>query len=388
MWFLTFVLINLRYRLARTLLTAGGIAVAIATAVILLGVSHDFQESALASLTSGGVEILVVQEGVLDQLSSDLDATLADRIREISGVSGVSPGLLELIDYSKSGDSKSSNVISVLVQGWEPGTFLLDELTFIEGAPYTSDDDKVAILGKTLAQNIDKHVGDTVVVQREKFKVVGVYQSYNVFENGALTVPLKQLQEVMFRENSATGFSVRLDHSAMGDATTEDICQKIDALLNDEGRSYGVSAMPTQEYISNSVYLKTAHAMAWLTSLIAVAVGSFGMLNTMLMSVIERIREISILRAIGWRRGRIVRMIMGECVFISLIGALTGSVIAVLFTWWLSTVPAVSGFIRGNVALDVLGIGLALAIGVALVGGAYPAYQASRLQPSEGLSHE
>ncbi len=383
MWFLTFILINLRYRLARTMLTAGGIAVAIATAVVLLGVSHDFKQSAYESLSSGGVEILVIQEGVLDQLSSDLDASLAVRIREVPGVNGVSPGLLELIDYSK-----TSDVISVLVQGWEPGTFLLDELKFIEGGPYTSNDNKVALLGKTISQNLDKHVGDVIVIQREEFKVVGVYQSYNVFENGAITVPLKQLQEVMFRENSATGFSVRLDHTAMGDATNQDICRQINALRNEQGKSYGVIAMPTQEYISNSVYLKTAQAMAWLTSLIAVAVGSFGMLNTMLMSVIERIREISILRAIGWRRGRIVRMIMSECVFISLLGALIGSTIAVLFTWWLATLPAVSGFVRGNVALDVLGIGLMLAIGVALVGGAYPAYQASRLQPSEGLSHE
>lgn len=383
MWFLSFVLINLRHRMARTMLTAGGIAVAIATAVVLLGVSHDFQQSAQDSLSSGGVEILVVQEGVLDQLSSDLDANLADRIRDISGVNGVSPGLLELIDYSK-----SSDVISVLVQGWEPTTFLFEELKFLEGQPYTSDDERVVLLGKTLSDNIKKHVGETVVIQREEFKVVGVYQSYNVFENGAMTVPLKQLQHVMFREDSATGFSVRLDHAAMGEQTTEDICKQINELVDDEGRSYGVAAMPTQDYVSNSVYLKTAHAMAWLTSLIAVAVGSFGMLNTMLMSVIERIREISILRAIGWRRGRIVRMIMSECFFISLVGAAIGSVIAVLFTKWLATLPAVSGFVRGDVAWDVLQIGLALAMGVALVGGAYPAYQASKLQPAEGLSHE
>lgn len=384
MWFLTFILINLRYRLARTMLTAGGIAVAIATAVVLLGVSHDFQDSAYDSLSSGGVEILVVQEGVLDQLSSDLDSKLADRIREIPGVNGVSPGLLEIIDYSK-----NSDVISVLVQGWEPGTFLFDEMKFLEGAPYTADDKKVALLGKTLAQNINKGVGDTVVIQREEFEVVGVYQSYNVFENGAMTVPLKQLQEVMFREDSATGFSVRLDHAVMGDTiTTEDICQQINAIVDDNGRSYGVMATPTAEYISNSVYLKTAHAMAWLTSLIAVAVGSFGMLNTMLMSVIERIKEISILRAIGWRRGRIVRMIMSECFFISLVGAVLGSVVAIVFTKWLATLPAVSGFVRGNIAWDVLQIGLALAMGVALIGGAYPAYQASRLQPSEGLTHE
>ncbi len=383
MRFGTFLWLNLRRRKARSLLTGGGIAVAVGTAVALLGISHGFQRSAAESLGSGGVEVIVVQAGVLDQLSSDLDQSLADRIAAVPGVADVSPGLLELIDYPK-----SSDVISVLIQGWEPGTFLFNELEFLAGAPYKLGDQRVAVLGETIAENLKKSVGDTVTIQRREFEVVGIYRSFGVFENGAITIPLDQLQDVMVREESVTGFSLRLDHSLSAPVKSEDVCRVINDLADEEGEFLGLNAMATQEYVSNMIYLKMAHAMAWMTSLIAISVGTLGMLNTMLMSVVERVREISILRAVGWRKSRVVRMILGECVLISVGGAAVGSLAAVLITRWLTTFPAASGFIRSDIAPIVIVTGFALAVLVALIGGAYPAYRASRLRPADGLSHE
>lgn len=369
--------------MARSLLTAGGVAIAVGTAVTLLGIAYGFRESAAESLGGRGVEIIVVQEGVLDQLTSDLNQNLASRIREVPGVAGISPGLLELIDYPK-----QNNVLSVLIQGWPPGTFLFEELEFLEGGPFTSDDRKVALLGKTLAQNLNKKTGDMIELQREEFEVIGIYQSFSIFENGAVTVPLRQLQDVMVRDDSVTGFSVQVDRSDGALVPSEEVCRRINALVDDDGNSLKISAMPTQDYVNNSMYLRMAEATAWLTSTVAVAVGTLGLLNTMLMSVIERIREISILRAIGWRRSRVVRMVLGECLLVSLAGAVLGTLGAVALTGWLSTLPAVAGFIGGTIAPNVIGIGFLLALGVAIVGGVYPAYQATRMRPAEGISRE
>ena len=66
--------------------------------------------------------------------------------------------------------------------------------------------------------------------------------------------------------------------------------------------------------------------MSWITSAIAIIIGAVGMLNTMIMSVSERTREIGILRAIGWRKRRIVRMILVESVLLSLSGGLIGTI--------------------------------------------------------------
>lgn len=383
MWFVTYLLINLRRRLARSLLTIGGIAVAVGTAIALLGISDGFERSAAESLSSGDVEILVMQEGVLDQLSSDLNQDIGRRLLEMPGVAEISPGLLELIDFSK-----QSEVISVLVQGWRPDTFLFGEMEFIEGGPFESDDRKTALLGKKLAESIDKSVGDKIVIQREEFEVVGIYNSFSVFENGAITVPLKQLQRLMVRDNNVTGFSIRVDRSVEGFTSVDDLCTKIDHLTDESGNTLSLDAMRTQDYVNNSMYLQMTHAMAWMTSLIAIVVGTLGMLNTMLMSVVERVREISILRALGWRRGRIVRMILGESLIMSLAGGMLGAAVAILATRWLTQLPAVSGFIRPDIAPPIVAIGLALALAVALVGGVYPAYRATRLKPAEGISHE
>ena len=128
--------------------------------------------------------------------------------------------------------------------------------------------------------------------------------------------------------------------------------------------------------------------MAWLTSAVAVLIGGFGMLNTMLMSVLERVGEIGVLRAIGWRKSRVVRMVLGEALLLSLAGAALGAAGAVGLTRWLSTFPAVGGLIAGNIAPVVLGEGFAVALALALLGGVYPAYRAARLLPTEALRHE
>jgi len=131
-----------------------------------------------------------------------------------------------------------------------------------------------------------------------------------------------------------------------------------------------------------------AQAMAWMTSVIALVIGAVGVLNTMIMSVFERTREIGILRAIGWRKTRVVRLILFESILLSIIGAVLGIVAAVLLTraltWW----PMVNGLIRGDVAPVVMIQGFFIALAVGLIGGAYPAYRGAQLLPTEALRHE
>jgi len=128
--------------------------------------------------------------------------------------------------------------------------------------------------------------------------------------------------------------------------------------------------------------------MAWVTSVIAVIIGAISTLNTMIMSVLERIREIGILRAVGWRKMRVVRMILGEAVVLTAIGAVIGTITAIILTRVLSTFPAVSGFIEGKIGPTAIGKGLLMALAVGLIGGLYPAYRASQLLPTEALRHE
>jgi putative ABC transport system permease protein len=146
--------------------------------------------------------------------------------------------------------------------------------------------------------------------------------------------------------------------------------------------------MPIHDYVSSTIEIRAAHAMAWVTSTIALLIGTIGMLNTMMMSVFERTREIGVLRAIGWRKWRVIRMILAESLLLSLAGAVLGCVGGIALTQLLSTLPTASGIVEGRVPFSVLCQGFGIAIALGLVGGAFPAVRAARLLPTEALRHE
>ena len=128
--------------------------------------------------------------------------------------------------------------------------------------------------------------------------------------------------------------------------------------------------------------------MAWLTSAVALLMGFFGIMNTMIMSVHERTREIGILRAIGWRRHRVMRMILLESMLLSICGAVVGSAGAFILVRLLTRVPAVSGLISGRIHPVFVLYGLSIALVVGFIGGLLPAYRASKMLPTVALRYE
>jgi putative ABC transport system permease protein len=105
----------------------------------------------------------------------------------------------------------------------------------------------------------------------------------------------------------------------------------------------------------------------------------------MMTSVLERTREIGILRAIGWPRRRVVKMILAESCAIALIASVIGGLLAIVGTWALSQAPAAKGILSPSVDAVILieGFGLALIIGV--LGALLPAWRAAKLQPTEAF---
>lgn len=377
MWFTTLLIKNLLRRKTRSILTCMGIAVAVGTTVALLGISDGFERSTIESFESRGVHIVVIQAGVPNQLSSKLDQGIKDRIATLPHVSNVACGLIEFLDVGGN---------PTMLQGWEVGSFLFDQLDVVEGRELQSEDGRATVLGRTLAANLNVKVGEAVEILEEPYKIVGIYESNNVYDNGSIIVPLEQMQKDLFLEQSVTGCSVVVEPTWTAKGNIEEVCAEINAITDANGR--GLSARPTTDYVQGSMHIQIAHAMAWMTSVIAVIVGAVGMLNTMIMSVVERIREISILRAIGWKKWRVTGMILGEAVILSLLGAVFGAVVAVLLTRYLSTLPAASGLVSGRIAPIILAKGFLFALVVGVLGGSYPAYHATRLLPADGLRSE
>jgi putative ABC transport system permease protein len=133
---------------------------------------------------------------------------------------------------------------------------------------------------------------------------------------------------------------------------------------------------------------RAAEGMAWLTSAVALIVGAIGMLNTMAMSVFERTGELGLLRAVGWRKRRVIRMILAEAEVLSVSAAVLGTLAARLLTRFLANVGPTRGLIEGRFDPDVIARGFLVAVLLGLVGALYPALRAASLAPTEALRNQ
>jgi putative ABC transport system permease protein len=190
----------------------------------------------------------------------------------------------------------------------------------------------------------------------------------------------------MDRPNQVTEFQISVvPPGADGVSPVEALRRAIETMTDDEGRSLRLGAMPTQDFVESTTQLRLAKAMAWMTSAIALIIGGVGILNTMIMSVLERTQEIGVLRSLGWRKSRIVRLILGESMLLTLFGALVGTVSAVGLTNALIYLSVVPGIVQGDFSPQVLLTGLSMALLVGLFGGLYPAWRGANLPPTEAL---
>jgi putative ABC transport system permease protein len=372
--FISLIIKNVLNRPVRTVLTTLGLAIAIAAVTILVGISWNFERSFLAIYNSKGVDLVVVHAGSSNQLSSSLDDKMADRLRQIEGVVEVAPSLVDTVGFEE------QNLVSVLVDGWIPGSILFRGIKVLDGRALEPGDNKAAMLGRVLAMTLNKKAGDRFKIAGETFDVVGIFESESWFENGSLLMPLKTLQKMMGREGQVTGFLIQAKSS---DARSiAELRKRIESTIP------GVAATPARDHVQGDTQIRLSRAMAWSTAAVALFLGSVGMLNTMLMSIFERTREIGILRAVGWRRRRVLALVLGEALVIALLGTVLGIVLAVIGLRAITLAPTARGFISPNLPPMVLLIALAMGIGLSLLGGLYPAARAAALEPTEALRYE
>ncbi len=371
MRFFSILFKNLFRRKTRSLLTIVGLAVAVEATVALVGVASRFEQSYYELYDRTGVDLVVQESGGSQMLNRGIKEDFGQKILELPTVKKAVGGLVDVIAF------EDYDLFMVVVNGWPPGSQLFDHMKIVAGEPLKPEHQNHVLLGKVLAANLGKRVGDTVDMYAEPMKVVGICESFNVYENGAVIIPLATLQRLMDRPTRVSAFLVESKDR------TPDGVQKLKQQI--ESLATGITAEPMKSFVGSVSHIKVSRAMAWMTSGIAFVIGAVGMLNTMAMAVHERIKEIGTLRAMGWKKARVVKMILGESLLLSLAGAVLGSGAAVLITRYFATFPATAGFVDGYIAPEFIGLGFLLAVVVGVAGAAYPAWWGASLSPVEAL---
>jgi putative ABC transport system permease protein len=129
-------------------------------------------------------------------------------------------------------------------------------------------------------------------------------------------------------------------------------------------------------------------ALAWGTTTIAIVLSSLGVLNTMLVSVLERTREIGVLRAIGWRKSRVLLMIVGEGLLQAMAAIVIGGGLAIVLAMALSHIPAVRELVGSMITAQAIIFGAVPALLATALGCIYPAWRASSIPTTEAIRYE
>jgi len=348
-----------------------GIAIGIAAVVALVGISRGFEASWRTGMKSRGTDIVVSNMGK-GLTPKPFSADVVGRIVPLPRVAETCALLVDLISVEK------ADMIIVSARQW--GGFSWKNLKVVSGRLPNNDTERAVVLGKTAAEVLEKNVGDALQLETEELAVVGIVDGGAVVENGSVILSLPLFQEVTGNQGKINVIDLRVTPGTTKEELTR-LCEKINGLVPE------ARAVVAGEHIRDSQAYRMISAMSWGTSLLAVLVGVLGVMNTMLMTVLERTHEICVLLAIGWKRSRIVRMILWESALLGFLGGVVGALIGVVGVKLLVTTPAMRGLLEPELNAQLLLMAVAIAVVVGVFSGLYPAWRSSRFTPSHALHY-
>ncbi len=233
-------------------------------------------------------------------------------------------------------------------------------------------------LSKMIASSLNKKVGDTIELAGTRFRIVGIFESGIGWEEMGGVITLRDAQALTGRPRKVTMAAVKLKDPNQAEA----IVQKLNSQFPK------VHAALAGEFVDQMPDMERVDGMMAGISLLAILVGGVGVLNTMLMAVYERTREIGVLRALGWRSRSILSLILKEALIIGILGGVAGIGIAYGLAYALGTIPAIGEAYVPMFTWTIFMRAITVALLLGLIGGLYPAYRATRLQPVEALRYE
>ena len=372
MSFIGLIAHNLGTRRVRTILTALAVAISVMAVVTLGIVTESLKSSAAEVLATGTADFTVAQKSVADVLSSVVTEAQVERIATTPGVKSAVGVLVAATKY----DSDHPLFLEI---GIAPQSLTPFGVRVLSGTAYSATAANDIMLGWQAAEDLGKRVGDTVVLDSKRYRVVGIYSTKQVFADSASMFPLATLQAMERKPATVTLTVVQVTPGAKIASVRRAIEQRNPNLATVR------LASEFGRVDRNLQFLDAAQTGARIISLV---IGVIIVMNTMLLSFVERIREFGVLRAIGWSKARLLRLVLGEAVGISLLGAGIGVGFSFALTWALEQFSPLRGILQAQFSAGVFWTALYSAISIGVLAALYPAARAALLRPGLALRRE
>ena len=362
---------------SRALLAIIGIGIGIATIVALGAIMAGMTSALDETLSVGGADFSILSKES-DAMgtpygTATLDEEWIDKINNISGVKIVEAVYIGMMPI----ENKSYGMLI----GIDPNNeFNVSSMKMkVTQGRTIKDDSKELLLGKLALEDLNKSVGDKITIKGEEFTIVGVFESGDPSQDGGFLTSITDVQKLMDDEGKVSILYVYVESGVDVEKVTKEIDDKYGENITT------VTSITDIEMVAQS--LDMVNAASWGISLLAIVIGGIGIINTMIMSVYERTREIGVLKAVGWKGRRILGMIIGESLVLTITAGIIGSLMGIAGMELLVYLN-IFGNMSPVYSIETFAQAFAVAIIVGLIGGFYPAWRASRLPPTEALRYE
>ncbi len=389
----------------RSALTILGIVIGVASVIAMLAIGAGAENTITGEIQGVGSNLLFVLSGGGKDVRNPQHLTTGDTEAindpfQAPSVKNAAPALQGGGEVSYAGESTNTSIYGVTPPYAEVRSINLSEGEFITEA-HVLGRASVALLGTGVAEDIFGRksglIGETVRIEGQNFRVIGVLEEKggSAFsdEDDQIIIPITTAQTRLIRRSTQDRVDVIFVQAISAEAIPQ-ASEEISQILRTRHRckigedDFTIITQQDMIGVASSI---TGVLTIFLGGIAAISllVGGIGIMNIMLVSVVERTREIGLRKAVGARKQDILVQFLAESLLLSVVGGMVG----IGFGWVISTVVgkiAVANDVALNPAIDLNSILLAtlFSVAVGLFFGIYPANRAASLQPVEALRYE
>ena len=363
------VVANLAHRPIRSLISIIAIALEVTLILLIVGLCYGLMNDSKNRTAGIGADVIVQPPGssFLSGISgAPVSIKVANVIRKMPHVTVVSPVIWNI----------STGGALEVIDGIDRPSFegLCGPFHYLEGGPFQGPDD--VLIDDYVARQKHVKVGDSMVIFNHKFRVSGIVEN----GRGARKfVPISTLQDLMGATDKASVFYVKLDNPANAE-------QVVKAVKSQPGMET-YSVLSTQDYLSMMTPSNLPGFKPFIGVVIGVSViiGFLVIFQAIYTAVMERTREIGILKSMGASKLYIVNVVLRETFLLAIGGIVVGVIVSLLARvgiqqrWPLVHIDQSGGWMLASAVIAIVG---------ATLGAVYPAYKAAQKDPIDALAYE
>lgn len=400
--YFTFAFKSLRKRKLRSWLTVIGILIAVANIFLLISLSLGLQGAIQEQFDAFGVDkFFILPKGQFGPPGSSFDAVKltvkdAERVEKVTGVKDISYFTAGNAEIQSDKEKRFVALLGYPIKKSEAifntGAYKIDEGSFLKDG----DRGKVMLGSQYKNNNVFKkplHAGDKIEINGKEFKIKSVLQPIgNPTDDRLIFLPLDELKEITSVGDRVDQIVVQVEKGQDVNAVAKRAEKSLRQFRNQDEKDQDFSIQTPEEILATlDTVLQIITGFLLGVAAISLIVGSIGIANTMYTSVIERTKEIGVMKAIGAKNSDIAILFLIESGLLGLVGGIIGVLLGIGIgktIEYIAVNQLGTNLLKIAIPFYLVALCILFAFLVGAIAGTLPAIRASKVQPTEALRYE